>query len=858
MNRRSGTLRWSARNRSRSGASRARVWPLLGLLALASPSQAGPYIWDQDGDHVDDRMETVHLLGYALSFENGDTLARQLIDVSRVPTGLVYGVYVVYDHPVMPADLFSLSLLGMPVLHRIDAVPAVRSVATFAQVSLAAALPGVERVEATPVLYPLLLDNAAAIGARDASERVFPTWSGTGGGEGQGIVVAILDTGVNDQPEGGWPGHESVAGRFVGGAAFVSSDSTLDTGRNASVNPADHGGSVTQGHATHVAGIVLGSGGPSGYARGIAPAARLVDVKVLNDAGIGTGLPEALDWCIHNAHRDWGVPDYSGIDVINLSLSSPDLSDGNDIASRLAAEAVRRGIVVVASMGNDGSPARVPSPAAGDGVIAVGALDAQRTGPDGDDVFSSFSNQGPRANDGDGESSDELKPDLIAPGVGVLSANGDPSTDGHQYRRASGTSMSAAMVSGAVACLRSAAPSLAPSQIAALLRDTAWRGTAGLLSGPPGSDPRWQAARGFGALDLYAAKLELETRDRSQIARLSLDASETDIAVELRTQRERGVATFAFERAPDQAGVPGTFAGYDSVGATGDSSLADATNRQVYSRVWSVPGNERGTPFWYRVSWTESGVRYSTPARRLTGPLGPSAATLEVTIVHNAYDEDISATIEVDGSGGNPPPLSFTLPGTTAAVSSDWIDGTSATGNVAWTFQVEVPSGSANTWLPPSPSAPWWLRVSEGGFVNRSGRVTSYRLIQHLTGGDVVYSGGPVPLPTLEGQTVVAAIPQNALAVEEPRTHPGGLRVGPNPARLGGSVRFAAGAGVAKEVEIFDLEGRRVARVPFAFASGERRATWTLRDARGQAVRPGVYLASESGGRTVRVVVLTR
>ena len=214
MNRRSGTLRWSPRNRSRSGASRARVWPLLGLLALASPSQAGPYIWDQDGDHVDDRMETVHLLGYALSFENGDTLARQLIDVSRVPTGLV-----------LPADLFSLSLLGMPVLHRIDAVPAVRSVATFAQVSLAAALPGVERVEATPVLYPLLLDNAAAIGARDASERVFPTWSGTGGGEGQGIVVAILDTGVNDQPEGGWPGHESVAGRFVGGAAFVSSDS---------------------------------------------------------------------------------------------------------------------------------------------------------------------------------------------------------------------------------------------------------------------------------------------------------------------------------------------------------------------------------------------------------------------------------------------------------------------------------------------------------------------------------------------------------------------------------------------------------------------------------------------------------
>src|SRR5439155_2711302 len=103
-----------------------------------------------------------------------------------------------------------------------------------------------------------------------------------------------------------------------------------------------------------------------------------------------------------------------------------------------------------------------------------------------------------------------LKPDLLAPGAAVLSADGNLTTDGHQYRRASGTSMAAAFVSGAVACLRSQAPSLTPDAIASLLHDTAWRGTAGLPSGPAGSDPRWQAARGFGALDLYAAKLELE------------------------------------------------------------------------------------------------------------------------------------------------------------------------------------------------------------------------------------------------------------------------------------------------------------------------------------------------------------
>src|SRR5262249_9620826 len=122
MNRRPGTSRW---------------WPLLGGLLLAPAAHAGPYIWDQDGDHVDDRMETVHLLGYAYSFENGDTLARQRIDVSRVPTGLEYGVYVTYSRPITSTDLLSLTLLGMPVLHRIEALPAVRSVASFAQIQAA-------------------------------------------------------------------------------------------------------------------------------------------------------------------------------------------------------------------------------------------------------------------------------------------------------------------------------------------------------------------------------------------------------------------------------------------------------------------------------------------------------------------------------------------------------------------------------------------------------------------------------------------------------------------------------------------------------------------------------------------------
>jgi len=698
---------------------------LLALSALAaSAAHAGPYIWDQDDNALDDRIESVQLLGYRFSFENGDSLLRQRFEVTRVLGSLAYGVYVVYDHDPTPQDIDSLGLIGMPVLYRFEGTQALRSVATFVQANVARSLAHVERIEAIPILYPETHEGVAAIGAYDASGNVFPTWSGTGGVDGTGVVVAILDSGINDEADGSYPGHESLAGRVIGGASYLSPDSSLDTPRNGSVNPSDHGGSVTRSHGTHVAGIILGSGGPSGYARGVAPGARAVDVKVLSDTGVGSAIAEGIDWCIHNRTRDWGVPGYNGIQVINLSLSSIDESDGNDVASQVARRAADVGIVVVASVGNEGKAHYVPSPAAGDNIISVGAVDDQRSPLPSDDLFPSFSDQGPRASDGDLDVADEMKPDLVAPGVAILSADGDLTSDGHQYQRLSGTSQATAFVSGAVACLRSEAPGLTPAQISTLLRATAWRSIAGLPGGPAGSDPRWDAARGFGELDLYGARLELTQSARSQVARIELAATgPAEITATLRTQRERGAPYFALERAPDAGGSPGVFAAYDSVAAGGDSSLAGAANRATYTRAWSVPSGERGATFWYRAAYTEDGVRYTSPARSFVSPQGPSLATIEVTLVHNAYDNDVTAEIVV----GDPdaPDLTIPLPGSSAAVASDWVSGLSATGNVSWTFRLEVPAGPAAALLPPRPDRPWTLRVHEGGFLNRSGRVES-------------------------------------------------------------------------------------------------------------------------------------
>jgi len=844
------------------------AWLVVSALVAATLAPgvvfAAPFIWDQDDNKIDDRIESVQLLGYHLAFEGADSLLRKRFAVDPVAGTLIYGIYVDFVQAPTASDLFSLTALGMPILHRYEEIPTVRSAASFAQLQAAATLPNVQRVEAIPLLYPMLHDGAASIGVRDPSGQVFPTWEGMGGAQGQGVVVAILDTGINDEPEGSYPGHESLAGRALGGAVFTNGDSTLDTPRDGSVNPSDHGGGATHAHGTHVAGIILGTGGPSGFAKGVAPQARFVDVKVLNDLGLGSGVAEAIDWCIHNRARDWGVIGYQGIDVVNLSLSSLDVTDGNDAASRLADRATQKGLVVVASMGNDGHAFGVPSPAGGDRVLAVGALDAQRSPLNGDDLFASFSNFGPRASDGDADPSDEQKPDLLAPGVAVMSADGDLASDGAQYVRLSGTSMAAAFVSGAVAALRSQVPSLDPDQIAKVLRTTGYRPLGSVPAGVGGPDPGWFSPIGYGAVDLHAALLELTQPQRSQVRRLELRASGDQILATLRTQRERGTTHFVFERAPDAAGIPGAFAPYDSVPAGGDSTLADGTNLQSYTRVWSVPGSERGQPFWYRISYSEAGTRHNGPARRFASPVGVPVATVEVTIVHNAYDNDIDAAIEVgaESSAGldgamSPPTLTYPLPASSAAVSSDWATGASSSGNIAWSFSIDIPQGAVSAYLPPDASHHWRLRVTEGGFLNRSGRLAQFRVIWHGPGGDQVFPGGPLPLQTIEGGTLYAVAPSSVTGVGgSPNIGP--LRAGPNPLPRGATMSFSLGSAPHGDLRVFDLAGRQVGRVPFRDRDGAWRAQWDARDAGGSPLPPGLYFARAGNAGVARLVLLGR
>src|SRR6185503_14980621 len=131
-----------------------------------------------------------------------------------------------------------------------------------------------------------------------------------------------------DQVNPGYPGHESLQGKFLGGGELWCGQELCSTPITGSANPQDHGAEASSYHATHVAGTAVGTGGPDGFFAGVAPAARFVDCKVLSDAGASVGGSErGLDWVIANKSTLWTglLPGsiWQGIDVVSMSLGDP-------------------------------------------------------------------------------------------------------------------------------------------------------------------------------------------------------------------------------------------------------------------------------------------------------------------------------------------------------------------------------------------------------------------------------------------------------------------------------------------------------------------------------------------------------
>ncbi len=439
---------------------------------------------DADRNGIDDALDRAlaqfsHFSGYGAD-------AEAEADDGRVP------ILIAYDRPPTDTDLEALERLGVvphSVFSYVDGVSA-REV-PLATVPSIAALPHVVMVEEQSIYEPALDVAASALRARDSAVYPDTVWTDLGY-TGAGVVVAVLDTGVDEN-------HESLVDKYIGGADF--SYPVVATG-----NPSD-----SDGHGSHCAGIIAGTGGAQGDYRGIAPDASLCDVKVLDSFGpsYADQVIDGVEWCIE--HKD----EY-GIDIMSMSLGGRVNSDGTGLECETVNTAIENGLVAVVAVGNDGTAGYIPSPAAADDAITVGSVYDYGTVDRADDAHEQYSNTGPRLDDGDADARDELKPDLCAPGTSIMSVQANTHAT---YVGKSGTSMAAPMVSGVVALMLDANPSLSPAAIKRILHDTAEaRGSAHNAS----LDQKYSTAYGWGIVDAYGA-----VKRAADLIALAIDAPNT-------------------------------------------------------------------------------------------------------------------------------------------------------------------------------------------------------------------------------------------------------------------------------------------------------------------------------------------
>jgi len=364
------------------------------------------------------------------------------------------------------------------------------------------------------------------------------------GYDGKAVKVAVLDTGADQS-------HPDLAGRISQAKDFSGSSGTGDV----------------FGHGSHVASTVGGSGAASGGTRkGVAPGADLLIGKVLGDEGYGTEsqVIDGMEWAAS-----------AGAKVVNMSLGSDVESDGTDPMSLALDElSTRSGALFVVAAGNSGElgPGTVGSPGAANAALTVGAVDRG-------DGLAPFSSRGPRHGDR------AVKPDITAPGVGIVAARAAGTTMGEPvdqyYVAASGTSMATPHVTGAAALLAQAHPNWTAQQLKDALISTAHT-VEGQLATEQGGGRIDVAAAALGpvtatgtvALGPFATSGDGSGDQRATTVRYT-NTSDKDISLALTAR----LATTGGRELPDGALQLGSDSVRIPAGATVNVSLTAAPSR---------------------------------------------------------------------------------------------------------------------------------------------------------------------------------------------------------------------------------------------------------------------------------------
>lgn len=260
---------------------------------------------------------------------------------------------------------------------------------------------------------------------------------------GKGINIAIIDTGI-------FSGHKDLRKNIIGFKDTVFYKE----------NPYDD-----NGHGTHVAGIVAGTGEVSGgFYRGIAPDSGILVIKALNSKGKGKAgsVIDAIDWIIGNKSR-------YGINIVNISVGT--LSEESNKKEELenlkllnrVEELWDIGLAVVVAAGNNGpGNGTVTIPGISRKVITVGVSDDYKGINRGrNEMIKNYSGRGP--------ANCIMKPEIVAPGSGIVSC----SNKQYGYAQKSGTSMATPIVTGSIALLMSKNPGITNKEVKMKLRENA-------------------------------------------------------------------------------------------------------------------------------------------------------------------------------------------------------------------------------------------------------------------------------------------------------------------------------------------------------------------------------------------------
>ncbi|MFF3380040.1 S8 family serine peptidase [Streptomyces sp. NPDC002680] len=255
------------------------------------------------------------------------------------------------------------------------------------------------------------------------------------GYDGKGVKIAVLDTGVDAT-------HPDLKTQVIAAKNFSTAATTDDK----------------VGHGTHVASIAAGTGAKSGGKyKGVAPGAKIISGKVLDDTGSGddSGILAGMEWAAEQ-----------GAQVVNLSLGGQDTPEVDPLEALVNKLSEEKGILFAIAAGNSG-PESVGSPGSADKALTVGAVDDK-------DVLAPFSSTGPRVGDG------AIKPDVTAPGVDITAAAAPGSAIDQEvgenpagYLSISGTSMATPHVAGAAAILKQEHPDWTYAEIKGALTGSA-------------------------------------------------------------------------------------------------------------------------------------------------------------------------------------------------------------------------------------------------------------------------------------------------------------------------------------------------------------------------------------------------